>query len=68
MCYNDCSEGASKKRKGGKKMSVSKPWDVYDEGEWIDTVWFDPDMEAYDIRRSLIDHDRHKESITVSPA
>lgn len=49
-------------------MSVSKPWDVYDEGEWIDTVWFDPDMEAYDIRRSLIDHDRHKESITVSPA
>jgi hypothetical protein len=40
-------------------------WNVYLGGKLIDTVWFDEDMSAEDVRRSLINHDGYDPAITV---
>ena len=40
-------------------------FDVYLKGKHIDTVFYDADMSALDVRRSLIDHDGYNECIIV---
>lgn len=40
-------------------------WDVYLFNELIDTVWFDCDMKAVDVRESLVNHDGYDRSIRV---
>lgn len=40
-------------------------WNVYLRGRKIDTVWFDADMTADDVKRSLVNHDGYDAAITV---
>lgn len=42
-----------------------KAWDVILYGECIDTVWFDEDMDEWDILHSLIEHDGYHPTISV---
>lgn len=43
-------------------------WAVRLRGKEIDTVFFDEDMEAGDVLRSLIGHDGYDPAITVNPS
>lgn len=42
-------------------------WDVVIDGEVIDTVFFDSDMSAKEIHRSLVNHDGYDPTIQVRP-
>lgn len=42
-----------------------KAWDVYLNRKWIDTVFFDGDLDEDYVRRSLINHDGYHPSIVV---
>lgn len=41
-------------------------WDVYLLGKWIDTVFFDKDMDAQQVWRSLVFHDGYDAHIKVT--
>ena len=43
-------------------------WNVYLRGKRIDTVYYDPDFTAAEVRRGLIDHDGYDPAITVRKA
>lgn len=53
-------------------MPKQQAWNVYlpngvgGRKRLVDTVWFDADMDAEAVRRSLIDHDGYDPRITVS--
>ena len=40
-------------------------WNVYLHGKLIDTVWFDEDMSAELVKRSLVNHDGYNQAIEV---
>lgn len=41
-------------------------WDVYIiNGEYLDTVFFDPDMNAEDVYHSLVEHDGYRPDIRI---
>jgi len=40
-------------------------WDIIVNGRVVNTAFYDPDMDAETVRRSLIDHDGYDERITV---
>jgi len=40
-------------------------WNVYLGGKWIDCVYFDSDMTAFQVRDSLVDHDGYNPSISI---
>lgn len=41
-------------------------WDIYIiNGKYLDTVFFDPDMDAETVKRSLIEHDGYRPDIRV---
>lgn len=40
-------------------------WDVYLEGEWIDTVYFQPQIDEGYVRQSLVNHDGYNPDIVV---
>jgi hypothetical protein len=42
-----------------------KAWNVYLDGDEIDTVFYDANNDAEDVRRSLINHDNYDPRITV---
>lgn len=52
-------------------MPRSHAWDVYfrpdcaKQARLVDTVWFDVDMDAEAVRRSLVEHDGYDPRITV---
>ena len=43
-------------------------WDVYLNGERIDTVWFADVMDASEVKASLVDHDGYNPAIRVKLA
>jgi hypothetical protein len=47
------------------KHTASVAWNVYLGYKCIDTVYFRPDMEAEEIKRSLVDHDGYHPNIRV---
>ena len=49
----------------GRKSGGATGWAVIVKGRVIDTVFFDADMDADTVRRSLIDHDGYDASLTV---
>ena len=42
-----------------------KAWNVYLNGEVIDTVFYDDDVEADEVKRGLVDHDGYDPAIEV---
>ncbi len=40
-------------------------WNVYLRGKLIDTVWYDADISADDVKRSLVNHDGYDAAITI---
>lgn len=52
-------------------MPKQQAWDVYlkptggHQSRLVDTVWFDKDMDAEAVRRSLVEHDGYDPRITV---
>jgi hypothetical protein len=46
-------------------MVKVKVWDVFRDGQEIDRITTDPDMEADTVRRSLIHHDGYPSDIEV---
>jgi len=44
---------------------VMQKWDVYHEGRWIDSVFFDSSCDKDYIVRSLIEHDGLDPAITI---
>lgn len=40
-------------------------WNVFLNGEHIDTVWYDSDMGYEQVTRSLVDHDGYNPRIVV---
>lgn len=40
-------------------------WDVFLRGKHIDTVFFDKDIPAEDVKRSLVNHDGYDPAIKV---
>ncbi len=40
-------------------------WNVYLNGKLIDTVFYDADIDADTVRRSLINHDGYDPGITI---
>lgn len=53
------------KSTGALKHAGGKGWDVFLNGKKIDTVFFDDDMDAETVKRSLVDHDGYDPGITV---
>lgn len=53
-------------------MAKQNAWNVWlpngkgGRARLVDTVWFDADMDAEAVRRSLIDHDGYDPRITVN--
>lgn len=45
-----------------------KAWNVYLNGEVIDTVFYDDDIEADEVKRGLVDHDSYDPAIEVRMA
>lgn len=43
----------------------SNPWDVYLDGNLVDTVWFDEDCEDDYVYRALVEHDGYDSNIVV---
>ena len=41
-------------------------WDVWLDGEWMDTVFYDSDCDEDYVRRGLIDHDGYDPGILVT--
>ena len=41
-------------------------WDVWQGGEVVDTVFYDADMDADEVWRSLVYHDGYASSIRVT--
>ena len=50
------------------KHTPMTAWDIIVAGSVVDTVFYDSDMDAETVRRSLIDHDGYDEGITVKHA
>ena len=46
-------------------MAASIGWNVYLRGRLIDTVWFDADLTADEVKRSLVNHDGYDPEIEV---
>jgi hypothetical protein len=44
----------------------AKPFDVYFNSRLIDTVFYDGDMSADDVKKSLIDHDGYRSCGTMA--
>jgi len=42
-----------------------KAWNVYLNGKVIDTVFYDDDVEADEVKRGLVDHDGYDPAIEV---
>lgn len=40
-------------------------WDVYLNGMWIDTVFYDSDCDREYVKKSLIDHDGYHPNIVI---
>lgn len=40
-------------------------WNVYENGKWIDTVYYVPGMSDREILKGLIDHDGYPSNIKV---
>jgi hypothetical protein len=40
-------------------------WNVYRNGRLIDTVFFDADISASEVKRSLVEHDGYPPNIIV---
>ena len=40
-------------------------WEVYIGQRWIDTVFFQADMDAEDVKRSLVEHDGYSSNIRL---
>lgn len=43
----------------------SAAFEVYRRGRWVTTVYFDADMSADEVYRSLVEHDGYSPAITV---
>jgi hypothetical protein len=43
-------------------------WNVYLDGKYLDSVYFNPNHTADEVRKSLIDHDNFPSGITVRKA
>ncbi len=43
----------------------AKGWNVYLRGKLIDTVFFDEDVTAEEVKRSLVNHDGYDAGIEV---
>ena len=46
--------------------NATRAWDVYNNGKWIDTVFYTPSCNAKYVLNSLIDHDGYDSSIQIS--
>ena len=55
---------ATKKKAGG----AHQKWNVYSGGKWITAVFYVPNMDADEVRRSLIRHDGYPDDIKVRRA
>lgn len=46
--------------------NATRAWDVFNNGKWIDTVFYTPNCDAEYVLTSLINHDGYDPSIQVS--
>jgi hypothetical protein len=65
--YEPDSEGTYHRVGGGMSETGTKQtkWDVYLRGRHVDSVFYDPSMNADEVRRSLVDHDGLDPAIVV---
>jgi len=47
------------------KAVAMKPWDVYVNGKWVNTVYYDLECNAEYVKESLINHDGYPVNIEV---
>ncbi len=47
------------------KMSKMSSFDVTLNGKWMDTVFYDSDISAEEVKKSLIEHDGYNPGIVV---
>jgi hypothetical protein len=63
------SVGASVRHATKKKSSgAHQKWNVYSGGKWVTAVFYVPEMDADEVRRSLIRHDGYPDDIKVRRA
>lgn len=43
-------------------------WDVYLHGRWIDTVFYDTNVDAWSVKDELVGHDGYDSGIKVARA
>ena len=48
-----------------RKKTAQKAWDVFLHGKKIDTVYFAPEINAFDVIKSLVEHNNYDPDIVI---